>query len=219
MSYHDDCCKCKLENIQFQLQQQQQKQAQLQAQLQNQTQAQNDTDTISNVGNPVVNVNVSATADGDLKTLQNLVRPSAFRAQSNANRAVPANTSVKVPYLNEQFDLANEYNPATSTFIPNTDGVYSIIASVSFFPNVPTQYRVALEIRLNGNQVAAADNDFFGALANITNAVTVSSILQLQAGDTVEIFVLSNVAGTLLTQGLNVAASHFEAARFPSPTA
>ena len=30
------------------------------------------------------------------------------------NQPVPANTFVKVLFQNEQFDLANEYNPATS---------------------------------------------------------------------------------------------------------
>ena len=44
----------------------------------------------------------------------NLVRASAFRARNTVNQNVPANTFVKVLFQNEQFDLANEYNPATS---------------------------------------------------------------------------------------------------------
>ena len=43
-----------------------------------------------------------------------LVRASAFRARNTVNQPVPANTFVKVLFQNEQFDLANEYNPATS---------------------------------------------------------------------------------------------------------
>ena len=38
------------------------------------------------------------------------------------NQPVPENTSVKVLFQDEQFDLANEYNPATSIFIPKTKG-------------------------------------------------------------------------------------------------
>ena len=33
---------------------------------------------------------------------------------NTVNQPVPANTFVKVLFQNEQFDLANEYNPATS---------------------------------------------------------------------------------------------------------
>ena len=61
-----------------------------------------------------------------------LVRASAFRARNTVNQPVPANTFVKVLFQNEQFDLANEYNPATSIFIPKTKGVYSVIERLVF---------------------------------------------------------------------------------------
>lgn len=44
----------------------------------------------------------------------NLVRASAFRARNTVDQNVPANTFVKVLFQNEQFNLANEYNPETS---------------------------------------------------------------------------------------------------------
>ena len=137
---------------------------------------------------------------------------SAFRAIKNANQAVPANTFVKVLYQNEQFDLANEYNPATSTFVPSEDGVYLVIGSMSFDPtnnNVP--YRARIEIRVNGATNASIDNDFFGP-SNFNNAVSVSSILRLQAGDVVEIFATSSIAGVIAPGGADNA-THFEAAR------
>ncbi|MBK5447884.1 hypothetical protein JFU18_04320 [Bacillus sp. TH22] len=57
------------------------------------------------------------------------------------------------------------------------------------------------------------DNDFFGPI-NFANVVAVSSIIQLSAGDLVEIFAQSSVAGVIS----NVEDStYFEAARFPSP--
>ncbi len=46
----------------------------------------------------------------------NLVRASAFRARNTVNQNVPANTFVKVLFQNEQFDLANEYNPSNIYF-------------------------------------------------------------------------------------------------------
>lgn len=67
----------------------------------------------------------------------NLVRASAFRARNTVDQNVPANTFVKVLFQNEQFNLANEYNPETSIFIPKTKGVYSFIGTIVFFPNDP----------------------------------------------------------------------------------
>ncbi|OJD87360.1 ABC transporter permease [Bacillus cereus] len=145
----------------------------------------------------------------------NLVRASAFRARNTVNQNVPANTFVKVLFQNEQFDLANEYNPATSIFMPKTKGVYSIIGTIGFFPNDPTlNYRARVEIRVNGNAAIAIDNDFFGPIS-FGNVVSVSTIVQLNAGDEVEIYAQSSIDGVLspLEDG-----AHFEAARFPSPT-
>jgi len=145
----------------------------------------------------------------------NLVRASAFRAVSTVNQNVPANTFVKVLFQNEQFDLANEYNPATSIFIPKTRGVYSVIGTIAFIPNnLNTNYRARVEIRVNGNPAIAIDNDFFGPI-NFANVVAVSSIIQLNAGDVVEVFAQSSVAGVISTVENS---THFEAARFPSPT-
>ena len=145
----------------------------------------------------------------------NLVRASTFRARNTVNQNVPANTFVKVLFQNEQFDLANEYNPATSIFMPKTKGVYSIIGTIGFFPNdTNLNYRARVEIRVNGNAAIAIDNDFFGPIG-FGNVVSVSTIIQLNAGDTVEIYAQSSIDGVLspLEDG-----SHFEAARFPSPT-
>ncbi|CAM4180377.1 ABC transporter permease [Bacillus wiedmannii] len=161
---------------------------------------------------PWVNVKVNCCSD-DYQ--YNLVRASAFRAVSTVNQNVPANTFVKVLFQNEQFDLANEYNPATSIFIPKTRGVYSVIGTIAFIPNnLNTNYRARVEIRVNGNPAIAIDNDFFGPI-NFANVVAVSSIIQLNAGDVVEVFAQSSVAGVISTVENS---THFEAARFPSPT-
>lgn len=159
---------------------------------------------------PCVNVKVDCCCDDKDK----LVRASAFRAINTVNQNVPANTFVKVLFQDEQFDLANEYNPVTSIFIPKTRGVYSVIGTIAFIPNnLNVNYRARVEIRVNGNPAIAIDNDFFGPI-NFANVVAVSSILQLHAGDSVEIFAQSSVAGVIS----NVEDStHFETARFPSP--
>ncbi|MBC6973459.1 ABC transporter permease [Bacillus sp. Xin] len=158
-----------------------------------------------------VNVNVNCCCE-DKK--EKLVRASAFRAVNTVNQNLPANTFIKVLFQNEQFDLANEYNPATSIFIPKTRGVYSVIAKIGFFPNdTNLNYRARVEIRVNGNAAIAIDNDFFGPI-NFGNAVSVSTIIQLEVGDQVEVFAQSSIAGVI---SIAEDRSHFEAARFPSP--
>ncbi|MDN4866234.1 hypothetical protein P4573_28730 [Priestia megaterium] len=141
---------------------------------------------------------------------ENEVRKSAFRAVNTTNNQnVPEDTRVKVRFPNEQFDLANEYNPGSSTFIPKKDGVYSIIASVQFDPNhFNNPYRVLLIIQVNGKDVAR-DNDFFSTI-QFDNDVAVSTIIELNAGDIVEVFVVSSVAGEIVADS---ATTRFEAVR------
>lgn len=149
---------------------------------------------------------------------ENINIASAFRAVSNANQIVPANTFVKVNYQRKQFDLANEYNPGTSTFSPKKNGVYLISATISFTPNnTNINYRVRIEIRVNGRPAIAIDNDFFGPI-NIGNVANVSTILNLKAKDKVEVFATSSTAGFINANIDGSTSTHFEAARFPSPS-
>jgi len=142
------------------------------------------------------------------------VKPSAFRAVNNtAQQIVTADTLVvPVLYSNKIFDLNNEYEPVTSTFTPKQDGVYSIIASVGFGIVYTINYRVLISIQINGNPVVA-DNDFFGEIP-FSDVTSVSAILQLTAGDEVNVAAVSSANGVLLANPL---AMHFEAARLPSP--
>lgn len=129
------------------------------------------------------------------------------------NQNVPANTFVKVLFQNEQFDLANEYNPATSIFTPKTKGVYSIIGTIGFFPNDPTlNYRARVEIRVNGNAAIAIDNDFWSN--KFWKCRKCFDDCSIECRDEVEIYAQSSIDGVLspLEDG-----AHFEAARFPSP--
>jgi len=140
---------------------------------------------------------------------------SAFRAVNNTSEQnLTADEHVNpVLYPDVIFDENNEYNPITSIFTPKQDGIYSIIGSVNFIPDVsPSTYRVLVEINVNGIPLAS-DNDFFGAI-QIGNVTSVSAILQLTAGDAVSISCLSSVNGII---NANPPATRFEAARFPSP--
>ena len=65
---------------------------------------------------------------------------------------------------------------------------------------------------MNGNAAIAIDNDFL--VISFGNVVSVSTIVQLNAGDEVEVYAQSSIDGVLspLEDG-----AHFEVARFPSP--
>ncbi|MFE5429600.1 hypothetical protein [Peribacillus simplex] len=139
-------------------------------------------------------------------------KKSAFRAVNDvANQPVTADNQVKVLFPTEQFDLKDEYNPATSTFIPDKDGVYLIIASAQFSPGNTDPYRVRIVIRVNSTDVAR-DNDFFSTL-NIDNDVAVTTIVELEENDKVEVFLDSTLAGEIVSDS---ATTRFEAARLVS---
>lgn len=145
-------------------------------------------------------------------------RESAFRA---INDSVPipviADNVVKVLFPTEQFDLEGEYHSSTSTFKPHHHGVYLIIGEIGFQPDNPNvSYRARVEIHVNSSIVAAVDNDFFGP-SSVGNAVSVSAILKLHAGDRVEVFATADTNGTIIGAPSNpVTATNFQAARFPS---
>lgn len=148
-------------------------------------------------------------------TVKDCEKPSAFRTVNNtANQTVTADNPVNpVLYRDVIFDVNNEYDPVTSTFTPKQDGIYFINASVNFIPDViPSNYRVLVEIYVNGNPIAS-DNDFFGEIV-IGDVTSVSTILQLTVGDKVNISALASTNGII---NANPVATHFEAARFPSP--
>ncbi|WP_225990139.1 MULTISPECIES: hypothetical protein [unclassified Bacillus (in: firmicutes)] len=144
-------------------------------------------------------------------------RESAFRATSATNQAVAANETIQVLYQNEQFDLANEYSTTTSSFIPKKDGVYNIIGSVHFQPTVlTTPYQINVSISVNGVSIGP-DKESHGAVnvGTITrdNIVETVDILQLNAGDVVEVVAVSSLAGLFLAGN----GTRFAASRIPSP--
>jgi hypothetical protein len=134
---------------------------------------------------------------------------SAFRAVSTESQAVPADTSVKVFFKQEEFDLGREYDRCDSIFIPRKNGIYLVTGTIGFIPgSFEENYRTRVEIIINGDPFEAADNDFWGTGVTNTNAVQVTAILKLEADDKVEIYTQSSIAGiTAISQpGLNVTA-------------
>lgn len=139
---------------------------------------------------------------------------SAFKAVNLSDQTIPVDIDTKILYPNEQLDLANEYNPATSTFIPNNSGVYSIIASIEFQPFDSTNaYRIGISIRVNGVDIAI--NNVFSSAGEQISIAAVSTNVPLQAGDRVEVFAVFSTAGVVDGDSRT---TRFEGSRFPSPT-
>ncbi|EJQ50578.1 hypothetical protein QUG02_14020 [Bacillus hominis] len=149
-----------------------------------------------------------------------LIPQSGFRAINREleQKVGPADLTL-ISYPNEIFDLNNEYNPITSTFTPKQNGVYLIIASIGFFPNVPASYSARLFITINGEAVVA-DNDFLSEELEIVNILSVSTILKLSAGSNVQVIAQATTDGNTVPEPLGgtVDFMHFEAVRFPFPT-
>ncbi|WP_235864078.1 hypothetical protein [Sutcliffiella halmapala] len=141
---------------------------------------------------------------------------AAFRAVNNTPQRVDeADTFYKVLFQDEQFDIGGIYNANTSTFVPREDGIYYVAGTVTFFPdNTIDPYRVRVEIRVNGVSVAA-DNDYWGE-GVLVNVINVATILQLEAGDLVEIFLTSTTPGEILLNSDTqpIYSTRFEASRF-----
>ncbi|TYS55910.1 hypothetical protein FZC74_17785 [Sutcliffiella horikoshii] len=121
----------------------------------------------------------------------------AFRAiNTEPQEVIEADTFYKVLFQDEQFDFGDIYNPNSSTFVPQQDGVYYVSSIVTFLATSnENPYRVRLEIRVNGTSVSA-DNDYWDEFA-FSNAVQVSTVLFLEADDIVEVYLTSTVPGRI----------------------
>ncbi|MDF2036417.1 hypothetical protein P2R12_05340 [Cytobacillus oceanisediminis] len=140
---------------------------------------------------------------------------SAFRAVKTVSQFNIGGFPTKVEYETQQFDLNNEYDPFTSTFVPSQKGVYSIIASLEFVPNIGgISYSLLIEIRVGGNTIALDSEQFIGTVEVGRSVFSVLTIYQLEAGDEVEVFASTGAPGG--GEARVNAGTHFEA-RFPSP--
>ncbi|WP_223701656.1 complement C1q domain-containing protein [Sutcliffiella deserti] len=124
-------------------------------------------------------------------------RTPAFRALKETNQPLEAGQSSKITFEDEQYDIGNIYNAGNSTLVPRESGIYYVAGSFTFTPNMNVPYRTRADIVVNGISVQV-DNDYWDELSFL-NVVNVSAVLELQAGDLVEIFGQSSTDGTILS--------------------
>ncbi|MDI6679742.1 ABC transporter permease [Bacillus wiedmannii] len=144
------------------------------------------------------------------------VRASGFKAISNVDQRINANAIVDVLFQMEQFDYDNEYNPATSTFTAKTAGLYIFNPSIVFVPdNQVIPFSIVLALFVNNELITrGADTEYYESSPPFVGFVVKDTVIvQLNAGDQVEIRIFSPQPG-VLEAGVNTS---FSAGRFPSP--
>ncbi|MDM5433599.1 hypothetical protein QUG02_13015 [Bacillus hominis] len=141
------------------------------------------------------------------------VPQSAFKAVTDNQQpyTVPV-TPTPVTYEIRLFDLNDEYDVMTSTFIPKQNGVYFVLASIGFFSEVANK-SLELAILVN-DETTIIDNENFSSFFFSNPVISVSGTLLLNAGDKVTVSHTNSGIGLILSA---FSSTHFEATRLPSP--
>ncbi|WP_223596677.1 hypothetical protein [Neobacillus bataviensis] len=110
----------------------------------------------------------------------------AFRAFNLGDQVISRfDDPTKVLFPMVEYDLAHEYNPTTSTFIPSTSGVYSICVGLYIDPLSVSQ-PLDMAIRING----VLKTFLFGQPSVDGGTIVMGcNIVPLFAGDQVDIII------------------------------
>ncbi|MGM0875623.1 MAG: hypothetical protein ACQEWV_12655 [Bacillota bacterium] len=139
---------------------------------------------------------------------------SAFRAEKLSGAQDYTANNLKVTYPDQVFDLNDEYDPATSTFVPKQSGVYSICASLFFLRNdSDIDAFLELTIRVNGMDRVEGRQFVAAGIGGFSPVIDICSIIELQANQMVDVSFFANQSGSIQPAPFS---THFEAARFPS---
>jgi C1q domain. len=116
---------------------------------------------------------------------------SAFRATSNQFQTILSTQVPQVIYSQEEFDYGKEYNPATSTFTPKQNGVYSFTASVLYAAEPVTTVAVTLAVLVNDSPQLSV----IQTLSSGRGVVLATGIVRLSKGDKVQVVIQANADG------------------------
>jgi len=140
------------------------------------------------------------------------IKSSRAKAYRSTTQSYNATTETKVQFDTEVFDLHNDYDNATNfryTVATGFGGQYVVHAHVTL-GNQASDTQPRLEIFLNGVKVQQSFIHQVGGLGDIT--CEIMGVLNLVAGDYVEIYVFSLSAGTILGDADR---TYFEVYRLP----
>lgn len=116
----------------------------------------------------------------------------AFRAYKTAVQAIADGVFAKVTLQTEEFDLGNNFDPVTNhRFVAPVTGVYHFDGGIGVANDAS---RLIASIYKNGIEFARGTN---GTYTSAGNRSTVSSLIKLNAGDSVELFGWRTPAGNI----------------------
>lgn len=109
-------------------------------------------------------------------------------AIKSANQAIPAGTLTKVVFQTEQKDKTGIYDPVNSRAVIYTAGTYEVQSSISWDGQVAGN-RTILNVYVNGASQERLSDQTLGGSTSSDSLSAGSVILDLNAGDIVEIYV------------------------------
>ena len=122
----------------------------------------------------------------------------AFSAYTSASYDIAASTAVKGLFQTEFFDTDNAYNTSTSTFtVPaNMGGAYQVNAQVSV-DDINDGTYIYCAIYLDGAEMSQVRSSYgYSPAADKIMTASMSNVLKLTAGQTVNVYVYHNSTGT-----------------------
>jgi hypothetical protein len=147
-----------------------------------------DSDSITNSGQVTTqDLDVSGVASGTESA------PGA-RATLTSDQPIPDRSSTTVEFDNIQFDDKNEFDPTTNTFTAQDSGRYLINTFVKF-DTISDGTKMGIFVRVNGSQFPVNKNTHVGTTDRAS--IDANLVLNLNAGDSVEILVRQTSGGSV----------------------
>jgi hypothetical protein len=126
-------------------------------------------------------------------TWEPLSNGPAFSAYAGAGTSIPNTSATKIAFNTTEFDTNSNYSTANSRFTVTIPGIYQISATINF----GGYYAYANPYIYKNN--ALSKTGYSGGTTNSSSGANygVSAILNLVAGDYIEIFVNQSSGGTV----------------------
>lgn len=162
----------------------------------------------SNVGGPALQLKL---VDPVNEQLSLPAAPPLAKLRNSGAQSIPDSTSTALTWDSEVFDTVNGHDTTTNksryTVQAACDGIYQCRATVAWSANATGNRRVWFNV--NGAGVDATENRLAGS--SIQTSLTSATLLQLAAGDYVEVMVSQTSGGALaLASGSGTFQSWFE---------
>lgn len=136
----------------------------------------------------------------DKLTLGNIDGITKIRVRATDNQTLANDTATKIQFSSETYDELDEFDPTTNyRFTADRSGFYLISANL-FLDRSVDQKIFALYIKKNGAEIAQTKIATSGI---IKQGLSVMDIVELQAGDYIEIYFYQNTGANVYTESFS----------------